>query len=153
MKINKLIFLIIILLLTTTTIIGQSKIHEPDMLTNFVKSVFFEDKSTKFIADNFIYFETINNGAKYTIDDRTKILSKHLKKIRKEKKILLNSEDFYVISYKDYNGDKVFFTGETDNIFILISKEKPVLYFYTINHKILSFDYILKGDEGVFISY
>lgn len=67
--------------------------------------------------------------------------------------MLLKSEDFYVVGYKDYNHDKVFFSRDTDKIFILISKNKPVEYFYLIDGRILSFDYILKGDEGVFITY
>lgn len=153
MKINICIFLVVIALLKTPTIACQNKIHETDVVTNFVKSVFFEERSTRFIADNFIYFETINNDMKYSVDDRIEILGKHLKKIRKEKKELLNLEDFYVVCYNDYKDDKVFFPREIDKIFILVSRKKPVLYFYLINDKILSFDYILKGNEGLFITY
>ncbi|MCC9018489.1 MULTISPECIES: hypothetical protein [Flavobacterium] len=153
MKINKCMFLVVVLLLKTPTIACQNKINETDMVTNFVKSVFFEERSTRFIADNFICFETVNSDVKYSLDDRIEILSKHLKKIKEDKKVLLNSEDFYVVGYKDYKHDKVFFSRDTDKIFILISKNKPVEYFYLIDGRILSFDYILKGDEGVFITY
>jgi hypothetical protein len=65
---------------------------------------------------------------------------------------LLDSADFYVISYNEYKDNKFIFSKETENIFILVSKNKPVMYFL-INDKIFSFDYITKGNEGLFITY
>lgn len=140
------------LLLKTFTVISQSKIDEKLLLTNFVKSVFIEKKSAEFVADNYIYIESINNS-KYSIDDRVKILNKHLKKIKKEKSHLIDVKDFSILSYNDYKGDKAIFSKGTENIFILLSKNNIVMYFYLLNDKILSFDYINKGDEGLFIIY
>lgn len=48
---------------------------------------------------------------------------------------------------------KLFFSKTSDNIFILVSKNNPVMYFSLINDKIFSFDYITKGDESLFITY
>ncbi|WP_229655088.1 hypothetical protein, partial [Flavobacterium sp. LC2016-23] len=96
--------------------------------------------------------EPINN-TKYSISDRVKILDKHLKKIKAEKKALLDPADFSVIKYNDYKGDKIVFERRTGNIFILVSKNKPIMYFSLLNDKIISFDYIIKGDEDLFITY
>ncbi|MEP6930744.1 MAG: hypothetical protein ABI850_12045 [Flavobacterium sp.] len=76
-----------------------------------------------------------------------------MKKIKEEKSSLLNPADFSVITYNEYKGDKIVFERRTDDIFILVSKNKPMMYFSLINDKIISFDYIIKGDEGLFITY
>lgn len=58
------------------------------------------------------------------------------------------------ISYIDYNKDKVYFEpGAENNIVILLSGNKPVLYLYLENDKVVSFDYIIKGDLAFFITY
>lgn len=150
MKINKSI-LLAILLLKTVSILSQTKTDEKLLATNFVKAVFFEKNTAKSIADSYIYFEPISN-MKYSIADRIKILNKHLKKIKKEKSPLLDSADFHVISYNEYKDNKVIFSKETENVFILVSKNNPVMYFL-IKDKIFSFDYIIKGNEGLFITY
>ncbi len=151
MKINKSILLVILLLITVSSI-SQNKTPEKLLITDFVKAVFFEKNTAKSIADSYIYFEPINN-TKYSISDRINILDKHLKKIKEEKSSLLDSADFSVITYNEYKGDKIVFEKRTDNIFILLSKNKPIMYFSIINDKIFSFDYITKGDEGLFITY
>lgn len=93
MKVKKSILIIIILLFKTITVIGQNRSDETLVVNNFVKNVFFENKSAKFVADNYIYFEPISN-VKYSIADRIKILNRHLKKIKKEKSSLLNPAIF-----------------------------------------------------------
>jgi len=134
-------------------VLTSCKAQTPEtIVNNFVKSVFFEKSKAKFIADNYMYFESIDN-AKYTIAYRVKILDKHLKKIKKEKSSLIDSANYSIIEYKDYEGTKVTFNKSPDSIFILVSKNNPVMYFYLLNDKIFSFDYILKGDEGLFITY
>jgi hypothetical protein len=152
MKINKYIIIVIILLLKSGIAISQNEADKTDGVTHFVKAVFFEKKTTKFIVDNYIYFEPINN-TKYTIADRIKIFNKHLKKIKIEKSPLLDLADFYVVSYNKYKGNKVTFSKGTENVFILVSKSNAIMYFSLINDRILSFDYIIKGDEGLFITY
>lgn len=147
----KYIIAVIILFCKTIGVVGQTTTKE-ELISNFAKSVFFENKSAKFVADNYMYFEPINNS-KYTINDRIKILNKHLKKIKKEKSALLEPANFSVVSYNEYKEAKVVFTKSTEDIFILTSKKNAVMYFYVVNHKILSFDYILKGDEALFINY
>lgn len=151
MKINKSIVLVILLLITVSSV-SQNKRDDELLVNDFVKAVFFEKNTAKSIADSYIYFEPINN-TKYSISDRVKILSKHLKKIKEEKNSLLDPADFSVIKYNDYKGDKIVFERRTDNIFILVSKNKPIMYFSLINDKIISFDYIIKGNEGLFITY
>lgn len=152
MKINKTIVLIMILLQTTIAI-SQNKTDEKLLVTGFVKAVFFGKEKAKSIAETYIYFEPIDNP-KYSVEDRVKILGKHLKKIKKEKGSLLNHTDFSVISYNDYKGDKAFFSKETDKIFILVSnKNAPIMYFLLKNDRIFSFNYITKGDESLFITY
>ncbi len=69
------------LLSKSVTAISQNK---TDRITYFVRAVFFENKSTKFIANNYIHLEPIHN-TNYAIADRIKILNKHLKKIKLEK--------------------------------------------------------------------
>lgn len=151
MKINKSIVLVMLLLKTVTSI-SQNKTEEKLVVTNFVKAVFLENNNAKYIADNYIYFEPISNK-KYSTAERVKILDKHLEKIKKEKSSLMNSGDFSVVSYNDYKDDKVFFLKATDKIFIVINKNNPVMYFSLIKDKIFSFDYIIKGNEGLFITY
>lgn len=151
MKINKSILLVILLLITVSSV-SQNKTDDKLLVNDFVKAVFFEKNTAKSIADSYIYFEPINN-TKYSIPDRVKILNKHLKKIKAEKRAFLDPADFSVIKYNEYKGDKIVFEKRTDNIFILVSKNKPVMYFSLLNDKIISFDYIIKGDEGLFITY
>ena len=151
MRKNKYIIIVIILFLNAIGAIGQTKTKE-ELVSNFVKSVFFENKSAKFVADNYIYFEPINNS-KYSMNDRIKILNKHLKKIKKEKTTFVDASNFFILPYKDYKDAKVTFTKSTQDIFILISRKNPVMYFYLVDDRILSFDYILKGDEAFFINY
>ncbi len=144
-------------MLSLKTIVAESQNKANEMvISHFVKAVFFEKKTAKFIADNYIYFEPINNtkyNTKYNTEDRIKILDKHLKKIKKEKTSLINPADFSIVAYNEYNGDKVGFSKTSDNIFILISRNIPVMYFYLINDRIFSFDYFRKGDESLFITY
>ena len=151
MRNNKYIVIAIILFINTIGAIGQTKTKE-ELVSNFVKSVFFENKSAKFVADNYMYFEPINNS-KYSMNDRIKILNKHLKKIKKEKTTFVDASNFFILPYKDYKDAKVTFTKSTQDIFILISRKNPVMYFYLVDDRILSFDYILKGDEAFFINY
>jgi hypothetical protein len=144
---------LIIILLQTTVAISQNKTDEKLFVTSFVKAVFFEKEKAKSIAETYTYFEPIDNS-KYSVEDRVKILGKHLKKVKKEKGSLLNPADFSVISYNDYKSDKAFFSKETDRIFILVSnKNVPIMYFLLKNGRIFSFDYITKGDESLFITY
>jgi len=151
MRNKKYILIAIILFINTIGAIGQTKTKE-ELVSNFVKSVFFENKSAKFVADNYMYFEPINNS-KYSMNDRIKILNKHLKKIKKEKTTFVDASNFFILPYKDYKDAKVTFTKSTQDIFILISRKNPVMYFYLVDDRILSFDYILKGDEAFFINY
>jgi len=151
MRNKKYIVISIILFINTIGAIGQTKTKE-ELVSNFVKSVFFENKSAKFVADNYMYFEPINNS-KYSMNDRIKILNKHLKKIKKEKTTFVDASNFFILPYKDYKDAKVTFTKSTQDIFILISRKNPVMYFYLVDDRILSFDYILKGDEAFFINY
>jgi len=151
MRNKKYIVIAIILFINTIGAIGQTKTKE-ELVSNFVKSVFFENKSAKFVADNYMYFEPINNS-KYSMNDRIKILNKHLKKIKKEKTTFVDASNFFILPYKDYKDAKVTFTKSTQDIFILISRKNPVMYFYLVDDRILSFDYILKGDEAFFINY
>lgn len=150
MKKNKLILLLAMFLLKTIVAESQNKTNEL-LVNNFVKSVFFEKKNAKFVADNYMYFEPINN-TKYSSEDRIEILGKHLKKIKKEKSSLINPKDFSIVPYDNYKYAKAVFKT-TDNVFILLSKSNPVMYFSLINDRILSFDYITKGDESLFITY
>lgn len=76
-----------------------------------------------------------------------------MKKIKTEKSPLLDLADFYVVSYNEYKGNKVVFSEGTENVFILVSKSNAIMHFSLINDRILSFDYIVKGDEGLFITY
>ncbi|MET3029139.1 hypothetical protein ABXT06_20850 [Flavobacterium sp. UW10123] len=150
MKKNKLILLLAMFLLKTIVAESQNKTNEL-LVNNFVKSVFFEKKNAKFVADNYMFFEPINN-TKYSSEDRIKILGKHLKKIKKEKSSLINPQDFSIVPYDDYKYAKAVFKT-TYNVFILLSKNNLVMYFSLINDRILSFDYITKGDESLFITY
>jgi hypothetical protein len=151
MKKYKFILLVILFLLKTSAAVSQNKANGM-VINNFVKAVFFEKNNAKFIADNYIYFEPINNK-EYSIEDRIKILNKHLKKIKKEKSPLIDPANFSVVPYNEYKGIKAIFSKTSDNIFILVSKNNPVMYFSLINDKIFSFDYITKGDESLFITY
>ncbi|CAD5343337.1 hypothetical protein [Flavobacterium bizetiae] len=152
MRKNKYTLIILLfLLLKTTAVLSQSKTSET-LINNFVKSVFFEKNKADFIAENYIYFEPVINS-KYTISDRIKILDKHLKKLNMKKKSLIDSSNYFIVEYKDYKGTKILFDKSTDNIYILISKNNPIMYFYLSNDKIFSFDYIIKGNEGLFITY
>ncbi|WP_029272906.1 hypothetical protein [Flavobacterium sp. KJJ] len=150
MKKYKLILIIAMFLLKTVVVESQNKTNEM-VVNNFVKSVFFEKKTAKFIADNYVYFEPINN-ARYSSEDRIEIVGKHLKKIKKEKTSLINPTDYSVVPYNEYKGAKAVFKT-TNNVFILLSKNNPVMYFSFINDRIFSFDYITKGDESLFITY
>lgn len=152
MKSNRLILLITVLLFKTAVTFSQSRETDISTVEHFVKAIFLEKNTTGFVADNFICFEPVDN-AKYTKSARIKILAKHLKKIKREKSILFDPKDFHIVAYNNYENSKVRFSKMIKDIFILVSKNKPVMYFYLKNGRILSFDYIIKGDEGLFITY
>jgi hypothetical protein len=107
MKKYKFILLVILFLLKTSAAVSQNKANGM-VINNFVKAVFFEKNNAKFIADNYIYFEPINNK-EYSIEDRIKILNKHLKKIKKEKSPLIDPANFSVVPYNEYKGVKAIF--------------------------------------------
>ncbi|KQB99366.1 hypothetical protein [Pedobacter sp. Hv1] len=153
MKNNRLILLITVLLFNVAVTFSQSR-REAEISTveHFVKAIFLEKNTLGSVVDNFIYFEPVDN-AKYTRSARIKILAKHLKKIKKEKSVLFDPKDFHIVAYNNYENNKVRFSKMTKDVFILVSKNKPVMYFYLKNARILSFDYIIKGDEGLFITY
>ncbi|MGJ1317557.1 hypothetical protein ACR776_03230 [Sphingobacterium spiritivorum] len=146
---------IVLVTFISTVLVGicQDKEHETVLISSFVKDAFFTKAKSKNLADQFIIFPDLSNS-KYTHEDRLKIFDKHLKKIREDKKNQLDTTDFQITPYQFYNKDKVKFSEEyTRDIFVLISRKKPIMYFLMKNHRILSFDYIIKGDEGLFITY
>lgn len=153
MKNNKYIILVIALLLKSVIAISQNSPNEKTVIvSNFVKAIFFEKNTPKSIADKYILFRPKDNP-EASIDDRIKILGKHLKKIKAEKSPLLDPADYAVVIYDDYKGAKVNFRKNTDVMYILISKGQPVMYFYLEGKRILSFDYFLKTGDGYFILY
>jgi uncharacterized protein (DUF342 family) len=145
-------FLLIIILLKVPTVVGQNKMDKTFVVNEFVNAVFLKKNTASFIADNYLCFQEVNN-ANYSLDDRIKILKKHLKKIKKEKSSLLDLTDFYVVRYNDYKNSKVIFSKMPEDVYVLVSKNSSVMYFYLTDDKIFSFDYIIKGDEGFFITY
>jgi hypothetical protein len=149
MKINKCIIIVILLLFKTIAGVSQIKSND-ELVKQFVKSVFFENKPAKFVADNYMQFELVEG---YSMNDRIKILSKHLKKIKNEKNELFDLANVSVISYNEYNDDKVNFLKSKESIYILTNRNNPLMYFYIQNSKIIAFDYITKGNEGLFITY
>ncbi len=80
-------------------------------------------------------------------------ITRNILKNKGRKSPLLDLADFYVVIDGDYYGNKVVFSKGTENIFILESKNNAIMYFSIINDRTLSFDYIVKGDEGLFITY
>jgi hypothetical protein len=72
--------IITLFFLKTISVVSQNKAS----VNSFIKTVFFEKYKIKTFADEYIYFEPTEN-VKYTINNRLKILEKHLKKIKKEK--------------------------------------------------------------------
>ncbi|SHM79190.1 hypothetical protein SAMN05444366_4184 [Flavobacterium saccharophilum] len=151
MKKYRGLLVFVVFFVNTVVVLSQNEPNEK-MLNEFVRTVFYRNTNAKFIADNFIYFGSINNS-KYTIDDRIKILDKHLKKIKKEKGPLLDPANFSIVTYNEFKGSKINFSNMSDYIFVLVSKNNPVMYFNLRNGKIFAFDYIIKGDEGLFITY
>lgn len=116
----------------------------------FVSSVFLKNRDAKYIMENYMYFEP---NEKYTMDYRSKILAERIEQLKKEKLVLFNFKDYSLVPYNDYKGEKVYFSKEGENIIILISNGKPLIYFYYKNDKIFSFEYISKANEGYFITY
>jgi hypothetical protein len=149
---KKYIILVIALLLKSVVAVSQNSVNEKLVVSNFVKAIFFEKNTPKAIAEKYILFRPKDNP-EASIDDRVKILGKHLKKIKKEKIPLLDPTNYTVVSYDDYKDVKINFRKNTDVMYILISKGQPVMYFYMEGERILSFDYFLKTGDGYFILY
>lgn len=105
----------------------------------------------KEVAEKFMYFRPLEN---FSFEKRIDILKKHIKKLKKEKPALSDSSQFSFVRYIDYKQEKVHFKPEAENnIVILLSNNRPILYLYLENDKIVSFDYFIKADLAFFITY
>lgn len=100
--------------------------------------------------EKYMYFEP---SGKLTMEARATMLDAHLHKIRNGELSGHNTERQSVVPYDSFGGEKVRFSAETEHMWILLNNAKPLMYFYIKKGKIYSFDYMLKGREGYFLTY
>lgn len=148
MKKIKLLLLFLVMF-STMSIFSQEK---TTVINDFVKAVFVENKSVQFIAEHYIYYEPITDP-KVSSDERRNFIEMLLSKLRKEKSEIFDSSNFQIVNYNDFTGDKVKFLHEPQDTYIVISNNIPVVYLYLKENKIFSFNYILKGEDALFITY
>jgi len=138
-----------LVMFSTISVFSQEKTA---VINDFVKAVFIENKSAQFIADQYIYFEPATDS-KVSIAERINFIEMLLSNLRTEKSKAFDPSNFQIVNYNDFRGDKVKFLHETNDSYIVISKNIPLIYIYLKENKIFSFNYVLKGGEALFITY
>ncbi len=137
------------MMFSTRSIFSQEKTA---VINDFMKSVFVENKSAQFIADQYIYFESFPDS-KITLTERMNFFEKLLSDFKTENNTKFDSSNFQIVNYANFKEDKVKFLHETKDSYIVVSKNIPVAYIYLKENKIMSFSYMLKGGEAIFMSY
>lgn len=141
--------LVILILGMTISVNAQDK--RLDIANKFISALFITNEDPEAIMLNYMYFEPVKD---YPMDKRLSILKFHIKKTLSEKASLIDSNNYVLIPYDSYQAEKMNFPKQTEDIFVLESKDKkPVLYLFLKNNKVFAFDYILKGSEAYFITY
>lgn len=146
------IYLIVFLVIQQANAASVSLLDTPENTAKqFITAAFIEKMPAKEVAEKFMYFRPLEN---FSFEKRIDILKKHIKKLKKEKPALSDSTQFSFVRYIDYKQEKVHFKPEAENnIVILLSNNRPILYLYLENDKIVSFDYFIKADLAFFITY
>lgn len=134
----------------SNTLYAQRDPNKEKAINFFIKAVFVKKIPAKVIMDSCMYFEP---STKYSLEQRSQLLEFHLDRIRSQKSSVLDVNNYYLIPYEKYKKEKIKFLKDVDDIFVLISRDSPVLYFYFKGDKIRSFDYLLKDTDAYFVTY
>lgn len=147
---NKIVLLIVLATLYSTIGKAQETNRKIELANNFVKSVFLSQINAKNIMDSLMYFEP---NEEYSMKVRCEILRARLEYIKKEKSPSFNARNYEAIPYDNYKSEKIKFSKSAQNVIILISSGKPLVYLFYKNDKIFAFEYIKKDKDAYFITY
>ncbi|KAF2511901.1 hypothetical protein [Flavobacterium foetidum] len=143
------LLLLFLILLAATKIFSQNK---TSVINDFVKAVFIEDKSAQFIADHYIYFQSIKN-TKVSHTERMKFFETLFLDFKNENSESLKKSDFQIVSYPDFKGEKIKFLHEPADAYVIAQNNKAIFYVCLKENKIFSFTYITKGEWAFFLTY
>ncbi len=143
------LLLLFLMMFSTMSIFSQRK---TTVINDFMKSVFVENKSAQFIADHYIYFQSVSDS-RITPAERMNFFEKLLSDFKTENSARFDSSNFQIVNYNEFKGDKVEFVHQNVDSYIVVSKNIPLAYIYLKENKIMSFSYMLKGREAIFIGY
>jgi len=117
-------------------------------IQSFITALLRENKSQHFIIENYMYLPL-----KDTVDSkRTETFVRNsIDSLKKTYSVLLSSPGYEIVSYDQFKGEKCMFSEPTQNIAVVTSHGKPVLYFLFYRDKIHSFMLIQKGKYSYFL--
>lgn len=117
-------------------------------IQSFISALFRDNKSQQFIIENYMYLPW-----KDTIDSKKKetFVRNSIDSLKKTHSVLLSSPGYEIVSYDQFKGEKSMFSEPTQNIAVVTSQGKPVLYFLFHGDKIHSLTLIQKGKHSYFL--
>lgn len=117
-------------------------------IQSFITALFRDNKSQQFIIENYMYLPLTD-----TVDSKRKetFVSISIDSLKKTYSVLLSSPGYEIVSYDQLKGEKSMFSEPTQNIAVVTSHGKPVLYFLFYRDKIHSFMFIQKGKYSYFL--
>ena len=118
-------------------------------IESFVTALFRDNKSQKFIIDNYMYLPLNDTIPLKKKEEFISILIDTLKKNYSG----IISSSYEIVSYGEFKGEKKMFSNSLEDIALVTVNSKPVIYFYLYQDRIYSFRLIGKGSENYFIIF
>jgi len=161
------VFILFIALISLQKARGQAyTTNAKTLITSFLKEVYQTSDNSQKIAEDYIALSKENN--EFSSAKRYEIVSQHIDMLRKGESISNDSKiipdanslnRFTIVSYASLseNTSPPFTLNDSQkkNVYVALFNNKAFRYFLIENNKILSFDYIKKGQNGpaYFFSY
>ncbi|RYF26923.1 MAG: hypothetical protein EOO42_00025 [Flavobacteriales bacterium] len=117
-------------------------------IESFMTALFRDNKSQKFIIENYMYLPLIDTISLKKKEEYIGILIDTLKNNYSG---VVTSPGYIIASYSEFKGEKKRFSDSLEDIAIVTVHNKPVIYFYFYEDRIYSFTLIGKGSENYFI--
>ncbi|KAA1243384.1 hypothetical protein [Aquimarina sp. RZ0] len=148
-----------VLLLMTSFMLSycqNKKSYNEGMIVSFFNKVFNEENTnSKELYAKYLFEDKKANKLRDTIQN---MFEKHIAGLKVKKHHLLNANSKFVVQkYKDYDKDDLI-TFVSDNtggkdIHVVTVNDKIEFYVLLEKDKIRSFEYVMKSNEGLFITY
>ncbi|WP_378184000.1 hypothetical protein [Aquimarina sp. SS2-1] len=149
----------VLLFLTSLMFCYCSDNKEPtneEMIDLFFSEIFKqENTSSKDLYSKYLFEDKAATKLRDTLQN---MFDKHISSLKVKKSHLLNKDiKFIVHKYEDSNRDDLiqFVSDDTGgkDIYVITVDNNVEFYVLLKKDKIYSFEYVMKGDEGLFITY